>query len=64
MIHAKTVIVDDRLSVVGSINMDPFSINKLEESAIVVDDATFAEGMAHAFLNDCTHAKLEASTPL
>ncbi len=64
MVHAKTMIVDDRLSVVGSINMDPLSLNKLDESAIVVDDAAFAEGMAKSFIQDCTHAKLEAGKPL
>ncbi len=64
MIHAKTMVVDDQLSVIGSINMDPLSLNKLDESAIVIDDAAFAEGMAKAFLQDCTHAKLEAGKPL
>ncbi len=64
MIHAKTMLVDDRLSVVGSINMDPLSLNKLDESAIVIDDAAFAEGMAKSFVQDCTHAKLEAGKPL
>lgn len=64
MIHAKTMIVDDRLSVIGSINMDPLSLNKLDEGAIVVDDAAFAEGLAQSFIEDCTHAKLEAGKPL
>ncbi len=64
MIHSKTMIVDDRLSVIGSINMDPLSLNKLDEGAIVVDDAAFAEGMAESFVQDCTHAKLEAGKPL
>jgi len=64
MIHAKTMVIDDRLSIVGSINMDPFSLNKLDESAVVLDDAAFAEGMANAFVQDCTHAKLEAGRPL
>ena len=27
--HAKTMVVDDELSVVASINLDPLSLNKL-----------------------------------
>jgi cardiolipin synthase len=57
------MIVDDALSVIGSINMDPLSLNKLDEGAIVIDDAAFAEGMAQSFIQDCTHAKLEAGKP-
>lgn len=64
MIHAKTMIVDDHLSVIGSINMDPLSLNKLDEGAIVVDDKAFADGMAQSFLQDCARAKLEAGAPL
>lgn len=64
MIHAKTVIVDDRLSVIGSINMEPLSFNKLDEGAIVIDDATFADEMAQQFLQDLSRSTLEAGKPL
>jgi hypothetical protein len=44
--------------------MDPLSLIKLDESAIVIDDAAFAEELAKSFIEDCTHAKLEAGPPL
>lgn len=60
MVHAKTMVVDSQLSIVGSINMDPLSLNKLDEAAVVIDDAEFTDGLAKAFTQDCTHAKQEA----
>jgi cardiolipin synthase A/B len=42
MMHAKTMLVDDRLVVVGSINFDFLSMELLEEGCLVVDDLTFA----------------------
>ncbi|HEY4183237.1 MAG TPA: phospholipase D-like domain-containing protein [Kofleriaceae bacterium] len=60
MVHAKTMVVDDTLSVIGSINMDPLSLNKLDEVAVVIDDAAFTDGLAQAFVTDCTHGTLEA----
>ncbi len=38
MMHAKTMLVDDWLSVVGSTNMDALSLNKLGEGSMVVAD--------------------------
>ncbi|MEO8698972.1 MAG: phospholipase D-like domain-containing protein [Kofleriaceae bacterium] len=60
MVHAKTMVVDDQLSIVGSINMDPLSLNLLDEGAVVIDDAAFATGLATAFEQDCARGKLEA----
>lgn len=42
MMHAKTMLVDDRLVVVGSINLDFLSMEWLEEGCLVVDDRAFA----------------------
>jgi cardiolipin synthase len=56
MMHAKTFVVDDEVSVVGSINLEPLSFSKLEESALVVQDRAFNEEMAQAFERDCKHA--------
>lgn len=55
MIHSKTMVVDDKLSLVGSINLDPLSLNKLEEAAIVVEDAGFTDQLAERFAEDCAH---------
>lgn len=56
MMHAKTMLVDDHLVIVGSINLDPLSLNKLEEGALVVDDQDFARQLDHSFIEDCKHA--------
>jgi len=57
MMHAKTMVVDDELSLIGSINLDPLSLNKLEEGALVVDDRALAAALALGFGRDCEHAK-------
>jgi len=56
MVHAKTMVVDGSLSTVGSINLDPLSLNRLDEDALVIDDAEFATGLATAFAADCGKA--------
>ena len=56
MMHAKTMVVDDQLSVVGSINLDPLSLRELDEAALVIEDAPTNEQLARAFEADCEHA--------
>jgi cardiolipin synthase A/B len=62
MLHSKAMLVDDELGTIGSINLDPLSLNVLEEGALVVQDATFNERLARSFLADCSRAK-ELSEP-
>ncbi len=57
MMHAKTMLVDDELAVVGSINLDPLSLNELEEDALVVQDRSFADRLGHDFEADCSRSK-------
>jgi cardiolipin synthase len=57
MMHAKTMLVDDRLVSIGSANLDPLSLSKLEEVTLVVDDAAVAVQLERSFLKDCSHAK-------
>jgi cardiolipin synthase len=57
MMHAKTVLADDRLSVVGSMNLDPLSLNLLEEGSLAVEDPLAAAELAVAFERDITHSK-------
>lgn len=57
MMHAKTMLVDDELVLVGSINLDPLSLSKLEEAALVAHDRAFAAEVARSFEADCVHAK-------
>ncbi|HEX6763813.1 MAG TPA: phospholipase D-like domain-containing protein [Polyangiaceae bacterium] len=57
MLHAKTILVDDELLLVGSINLEPLSLRSLEEGALVARDRVVAAALARAFGVDCTHAK-------
>ena len=56
MMHAKTMVVDDELAIVASINLEPLSLNKLEEVALVVQDRAFASTLASTFEADLKHA--------
>ncbi len=57
MMHAKTMLVDERFVSIGSANLDPLSLNKLEEVTLVIDDGAVASQVEHSFLKDCSHAK-------
>ncbi|WP_163993600.1 phospholipase D-like domain-containing protein [Pyxidicoccus caerfyrddinensis] len=56
MMHSKTMLVDDSLSVVGSTNLDPLALGSSEECSVVVDDAGLAAGLAAAFEKDLGHS--------
>jgi cardiolipin synthase len=57
MMHAKTMLVDDELAVVSSMNLDPLSLGKLEEAALVIQDRAFVRALAQTFESDCVHAR-------
>ena len=57
MLHAKTMLVDDELALVGSINLDPLSLSKLEEDALVVASRSVVDTLARSFIVDSTHAE-------
>jgi cardiolipin synthase len=46
MMHAKAMILDDRVAVVGSINLDSLSLTRLEEAAVVVEDPELVAALA------------------
>lgn len=52
MMHSKTMLADDRRVVVGSINIEPLSFNKLDEVALIVDDPATNARLAEAFERD------------
>jgi cardiolipin synthase len=56
MMHAKTMLVDDRLVIVGSINMDFLSMEWLEEGCLVADDRSFAAELERRWLEDLRHS--------
>jgi len=44
-LHAKSLVVDDRLAFVGSYNLDPRSENLNTEVGLLIEDATFARAL-------------------
>jgi len=57
MMHAKTMVVDEELAMVSTINLEPLSLGKLEEDALVVVDRAFTADLARTFEADCAHAR-------
>ena len=57
MMHAKAMIIDDRVAVIGSINLDSLSLTRLEEDAIVVDDPALVEAMARDWDADIARSR-------
>ena len=57
VLHAKTVVIDDRISMIGSTNLDYRSIEyNLELSAVIRSEA-FGRQMSMLFANDVQYAK-------
>jgi cardiolipin synthase A/B len=56
MMHAKTALVDANLGLIGSTNLDPLSLNVLEEGSFVADDARLNAALARTFLEDIEHS--------
>ncbi|HZH14505.1 MAG TPA: phospholipase D-like domain-containing protein [Archangium sp.] len=57
MMHAKTMLVDDRIVVVGSINLDFLSMEYLEEGSLVVDDVAFAADFEERWRVDMSRSR-------
>ena len=54
MMHAKAMLIDERVAVVGSINLDSLSLTRLEEDAVVVVDPAIVDALARDW-NDDVH---------
>jgi len=52
MLHAKTMVIDDQLALVGSINLDPLSLGHLEECALVVMARPVVDTLVRDFTAD------------
>ena len=52
MMHGKTMVIDDSIVMVGSCNLDPLSLNKMDDGAIVAQDPKLAQDEARRFLED------------
>lgn len=50
--HAKSLVIDDRIGVVGTHNFDPRGDNYNTEAAVVIEDPAFARSLADSILRD------------
>ena len=57
MMHAKVTLVDDRIAVIGSINLDAMSLRWQEESAVVIEDSAIVTALARDWEADAAHCK-------
>ena len=57
MMHAKTVVVDDAWSVVGSANMDERSMELNEENIVGIADGPFAQAVAEGLEQDFARSR-------
>jgi len=55
-LHSKSLVVDRRIGVVGTHNFDPRGDNYNTESAVVIEDAAFADALADSILRDMAPA--------
>jgi cardiolipin synthase len=63
MMHAKTAVVDEHLCVIGSTNLDPFSLNVLQEGSLLVEDPPLNTALARVFLADLDASREVHDTP-
>lgn len=52
MYHGKSILVDDRLVVIGSTNLDPLAMRRNEEGSLIVDDPELAAQLAASWQQD------------
>ncbi|MEO8365514.1 MAG: phospholipase D-like domain-containing protein, partial [Pseudoxanthomonas sp.] len=51
-LHAKSMVIDHRIGVIGTHNFDPRSENYNTESAVIIDDPAFAQALASSIRHD------------
>ncbi len=51
-LHAKSMVIDDRIAVIGTFNLDPRSANLNTECLVLVRDARMAKAVARAMAVD------------
>jgi len=52
LIHTKTIVVDDQLAIIGSINLDRLSLTAMDEGALVMADPHVVEHLARDWEED------------
>jgi cardiolipin synthase len=57
MVHAKTAVIDEEISLVGSSNLDPLSLQRNYELNLLIVDPTTGRGMRRMFETDLDNAR-------
>lgn len=57
MMHSKVMLVDDRIAVIGSTNIDALSFDFMEEASLIVDSPAVAKELERALRADLRHAR-------
>jgi cardiolipin synthase len=57
MMHAKTMVIDDRLAMIGSLNLNLVSLNRLEEAVFVIEDPQLVQALDQSFYTDLEESK-------
>ena len=62
-LHAKSLVIDDRIGVIGTHNFDPRGDNYNTESAVVIEDPVFAHALAESIRRDTLPANAWVIAP-
>lgn len=57
MLHAKTVVADGNIAVIGSSNLNPYSFLSTYELDVEIEDRVIASALEYQFLDDLAHAR-------
>jgi cardiolipin synthase len=57
MMHSKVMLVDDRIAVIGSTNIDALSFDFMEEASLVIDSPAVAKELERALRADLRNAR-------
>jgi cardiolipin synthase len=57
MMHSKTMLIDDRLAMIGSLNLNLLSMSRLEEAVFVIDDPKLVQALDLSWLADLTDSR-------
>jgi cardiolipin synthase len=64
MLHAKTIVCDNRWVRIGSSNLNPSSLLGNYELDVLIEDTTLAQAMEDQFRHDLSRSREIASRPL
>ncbi len=57
MMHAKTMVIDDRLAMIGSLNLNLLSLTRLEEAVFVIDDPELVKELDESWRYDLRESR-------